>query len=51
MSGVSICDDWGDIPSIQAQSKERLGYPTQKLEALLDTFDLEEARRWQTIWK
>ncbi|MBV5307829.1 DNA methyltransferase [Chromatium okenii] len=36
MSGVSICDDWGDIPSIQAQSKERLGYPTQKPEALLE---------------
>ncbi len=36
MQGVAICDDWDDIPSIQAQAKERLGYPTQKPEALLE---------------
>jgi DNA modification methylase len=36
MQGVAVCDDWNDIPSIQSQSKERLGYPTQKPEALLE---------------
>jgi len=28
--------DWWDIPPINASAKERLGYPTQKPEALLD---------------
>jgi site-specific DNA-methyltransferase (adenine-specific) len=29
-------DWWSDIPALQSQSKERLGYPTQKPLALLD---------------
>lgn len=36
MSGVSLQDVWTDIPPIGAQAKERLGYPTQKPEALLE---------------
>ena len=34
--GVPIMDVWTDISSIQSQSKERLGYPTQKPVALLE---------------
>jgi len=34
--GTPIDDVWGDIKPIQAQAAERLGYPTQKPEALLD---------------
>ncbi|MGC9292020.1 MAG: DNA methyltransferase [Acidobacteriaceae bacterium] len=36
MPGVSLQDVWIDIPPIGAQAQERLGYPTQKPEALLE---------------
>jgi site-specific DNA-methyltransferase (adenine-specific) len=36
MKGVPAQDIWNDIPPINAQAKERLGYPTQKPEALLE---------------
>ena len=36
MQGVSVDTIWDDIKPIQAQSKERIGYPTQKPLALLD---------------
>lgn len=36
MPGVSLQDVWDDIKPIQSQAKERIGYPTQKPEALLD---------------
>ena len=36
MPGVATDTIWEDIPPVQAQSKERLGYPTQKPEALLE---------------
>jgi site-specific DNA-methyltransferase (adenine-specific) len=36
MPGHPIGDVWTDIPEINSQAKERLGYPTQKPEALLD---------------
>jgi len=36
MPGVPIQDVWTDIPPVAAQAKERLGYPTQKPEALLE---------------
>lgn len=35
MPGVPIGDIWTDISMVQGGSKERLGYPTQKPEALL----------------
>ncbi|WP_446831229.1 site-specific DNA-methyltransferase [Candidatus Foliamicus sp.] len=35
MPGVAVGDDWSDIKPINSQAKERLGYPTQKPEALL----------------
>lgn len=36
MAGVVAGDIWSDIPPISAQAAERLGYPTQKPEALLE---------------
>jgi len=36
MPGVPLQDLWTDIPPINPQAKERLGYPTQKPEALLE---------------
>jgi site-specific DNA-methyltransferase (adenine-specific) len=36
LSGQAIHDLWGDIPAINSQAKERLGYPTQKPEVLLE---------------
>jgi len=34
--GVPLQDVWTDIPPINSQAKERLGYPTQKPEALME---------------
>ena len=36
MPGTRLQDAWVDIPPISAHAKERLGYPTQKPEALLE---------------
>ncbi len=36
MLGIPLQDVWNDIPPISAFAKERLGYPTQKPEALLE---------------
>jgi DNA modification methylase len=36
MSGVLMGNVWTDIPPINSQAQERLGYPTQKPEALLE---------------
>lgn len=36
MPGVSLQDIWDDLAPIGAQAKERLGYPTQKPQALLE---------------
>ena len=36
MNGTVITTIWDDIPFINSQAAERLGYPTQKPEALLD---------------
>ena len=34
--GIPVDSIWSDVPPIQSQSEERLGYPTQKPLALLD---------------
>lgn len=34
--GIAIGDSWDDIPPINSQARERLGYPTQKPVALLE---------------
>ena len=36
LSGEAVNDIWSDIPPINPRAKERLGYPTQKPEALLE---------------
>ena len=36
MPGVLLQDLWTDIPPINSQAKERMGYPTQKPETLLE---------------
>ena len=36
MKGTPVTDVWTDIPPINSQAKERLGYPTQKPLALLE---------------
>jgi DNA modification methylase len=36
MRGVALQDIWTDIPPINAKAAERMGYPTQKPEALLE---------------
>ena len=36
MAGVSLQDWWGDIKPIGSRARERLGYPTQKPESLLE---------------
>ena len=36
MPGVPVQDLWIDLPPINSRAKERLGYPTQKPEALLE---------------
>ena len=36
MPGVPLQDFWADIPPVNPQAKERLGYQTQKPEALLE---------------
>ncbi len=36
MPGVPLQDLWTDVPSLQSGTAERLGYPTQKPEALLE---------------
>ncbi|MBI4289470.1 MAG: restriction endonuclease [Chloroflexi bacterium] len=36
MPGLPMQDVWDDIPPIGSQAKERLGYPTQKPQALLE---------------
>jgi DNA methylase len=36
LEGVALPDIWSDIPPIPARAAERLGYPTQKPEALME---------------
>jgi site-specific DNA-methyltransferase (adenine-specific) len=36
LAGIAMPDVWSDIPPISARAAERLGYPTQKPEALLE---------------
>lgn len=36
MAGIPLGDSWDDIPPLNSQAQERLGYPTQKPRALLE---------------
>jgi DNA modification methylase len=49
MPGISLGDDWNDIPPINSQAQERLGYPTQKPEALLERIILASSRAGDTV--
>ena len=49
MPGVPIQDIWTDIGPIQSQSKERVGYPTQKPLALLDRIIRASSNEGDTV--
>lgn len=48
--GDPIGSFWGDIPPLNSQAKERLGYPTQKPVALLERIIRASSREGQTIF-
>ena len=49
LSGTSIRDVWVDIEPINASAAERLGYPTQKPEALLDRIIAASSNEGDTV--
>jgi DNA modification methylase len=49
MPGVPLQDLWDDIPPINSQAQERLGYPTQKPEALLERIILASSNEGDTV--
>ena len=49
MPGVPLQDLWTDIPPIAAQAAERLGYPTQKPEALLERIILGSSNEGDAV--
>lgn len=49
MPGRTVQDVWDDIPPINARAAERLGYPTQKPEALLERIILTSSNEGDTI--
>ena len=49
MPGVSLQDIWTDIKPIGAQAAERLGYPTQKPEALLERIIKASSNEGDTV--
>ena len=49
MPGVSLQDIWTDIPPIGPLAQERLGYPTQKPEALLERIILASSNEGDVV--
>lgn len=49
MPGVPLQDIWTDIKPMGAQAAERLGYPTQKPEALLDRIILSSSNEGDVV--
>jgi hypothetical protein len=49
MPGVPLQDLWVDIPPINSQALERLGYPTQKPEALLERIIGTSSKEGDTV--
>jgi DNA modification methylase len=49
MGGVSLQDIWDDIGPIGAQARERLGYPTQKPEALLERILMSSSEKGDVV--
>jgi DNA modification methylase len=50
MKGVPLQNIWTDIPPVNPQAKERLGYPTQKPIALLDRIILSSSNKGDVIF-
>src|SRR4051812_2383272 len=48
-SGTAMPSLWDDIPPINSQAQERLGYPTQKPEALLDRIITASSNEGDTV--
>jgi len=49
MPGTRIGNLWDDIPPINSQAQERLGYPTQKPEALLERIITASSNEGDTV--
>ena len=49
MQGIPLGNQWDDIPVIGSQAKERLGYPTQKPEALLERIILASSKEGDVV--
>jgi len=49
MEGVYLQDIWTDLPPISAQASERLGYPTQKPESLLERIILASSQEGDLV--
>jgi site-specific DNA-methyltransferase (adenine-specific) len=49
MPGQPLQDIWTDIPPLNSQAQERLGYPTQKPEALLDRIILSSSNEGDVV--
>jgi DNA modification methylase len=49
MPGIALGDVWNDIPPVQGQAKEYLGYPTQKPLALLERIILASTNEGDAI--
>ena len=49
MDGVALQDIWTDIKPIGSQAQERLGYPTQKPEALLERILLSSSEKGDVV--
>ena len=49
MPGMPLSDVWNDIPPINPQAQERLGYPTQKPEALLERIIRASSNEGDTV--
>ncbi len=49
MPGVPLQNVWTDIPPVNPQAQERLGYPTQKPEALLDRIISASSNEGDTV--
>jgi DNA modification methylase len=49
LKGAALSDVWTDIPPISANAQERLGYPTQKPEALLERIIQASSNEGDTV--
>lgn len=49
MKGPALQSIWTDIPAINSQAQERLGYPTQKPEALLERIIKASSKEGDTV--